>query len=66
MRILGQMEGFRALSFCMKKKTVVPLGNQTERFFLLEVLGNKPRISPRSMVHKYDEGNGFVIFRSFW
>ena len=37
------------------KQTIVPLENQIERFFLLAILGNKPRILPRSTVRKCDE-----------
>ena len=33
-------------------KIVVPLWNQMERFFPLVILGNKPRISTRSMVRE--------------
>ena len=40
-------------------KTVVPLCNQMERFFRLEILGNKPRISTRSMVRECDRGKWF-------
>ena len=42
-----------------KKKTVVPLLNQMERFFPLVILGNKPRISTRSMVRECDRGKWF-------
>ena len=47
------------------EKTVVPLWNQMEWFFPLVILGNKPRVSPRSMIHECDETNGSVIFPSF-
>ena len=47
------------------EKTVVSLWNQMERFFPLVILGNKPRISTRSMVREaVTEANGSVIFRS--
>ena len=41
------------------EKTVVPLWNQMERFFPLVILGNKPRISTRSMVRECDRGKWF-------
>ena len=47
------------------KKTVVPLGNQMERFFPLGNFGKKARNSPRSILRKCDEANGSVIFRLF-
>ena len=55
-RIFRQKEqyNFRAFSICMKW-TVVPLWNQMEQFYPLVILGNKPRISPRSMVRECDE-----------
>ena len=37
-------------------KTVVPLWNKMEWFFPLVILGNKPRISTRSMVRECDRG----------
>ena len=65
-RIFRQMEqhNSRAFFICMEK-TVVPLGNQTKRFFPQAILGNKPRISPRIMVRECVKANGSVIFRLF-
>ena len=45
--------------FSAKWKKVVPLWNQMERFFPLVILGNKPRVSPRSMVREFDRGKWF-------
>ena len=59
--LTGNLERFHLYG----KNTVVLLGNQMERFYPLVILGNKQRISPRSMVRKCDEANGSVIFRSF-
>ena len=41
------------------EKTVVPLWNQMERSFPLVILGNKPRISTRSMVRECDRDKWF-------
>ena len=51
--------------YVWEKQLSVPLWNQIERFLPLAILGNEPRISPRSMVHECDKANESVILRSF-
>ena len=48
-----------AIGTVRMEKTVVPLCNQMERFFPMVILGNKPRISTRSIERECDRGKWF-------
>ena len=52
-------------AFHLYRKNSCSIGESNGTVLSTDNLGNKPRISPRSMVRKCAEANGSVIFWSF-